>query len=71
MKQMNITVEGMEALSPEEAKVVNGGGDILSYLKCVSGALGTGGGLFKSFVLGVTVFGMARVAGVMTGCAPL
>ena len=68
---MNIAMEGMEALSLEEAKVVSGGGDILNYLKCVSGALGTGGGLFKSFVLGVTVFGMARVAGVMVGCASL
>ena len=30
-----------------------------------------GGGGLRSFVLGVTIFGMARICGVMVGCASL
>lgn len=71
MEKLNTTAAGMEELSFNESMSVTGGEDILSYLKCVSGAMGSGGGGFRSLVLGVTVFGMARMVGVMVGCASL
>jgi hypothetical protein len=70
MKQLN-TTEGMKQLSHEEAMAVTGGDDIVTYLRCVSATLGTGGGLFRTFLLGTTIFGMARLTGVMTGCASI
>lgn len=71
MKQLHVTNNGMIEMSRDELKNVTGGGDITDYLKCVSATLTTGGGGIKSFVLGVTIFGMARIAGVMVGCANL
>lgn len=71
MEKLNTTAAGMEELSLNELMSVTGGGDILDYFKCVSGAMGSGGGAIRSFVLGVTIFGMARMVGVMTGCASL
>ena len=71
MNKLNITGTGIRQLTREESKTITGGGDILSYLKCVSATMTSGGGGIRSFLLGITVFGMARICGVMTGCADL
>jgi hypothetical protein len=71
MKKLNLLNQGQEEMTREELKNVTGGGDIIEYLKCVSATLGSGGGGIRSFVLGVTIFGMARMCGVMVGCSSL
>jgi hypothetical protein len=68
MKQLQVTNKEIYELNRDELKNVTGGDDILSYLKCVSSTLTSGGGGFRTAVLGVTIFGMARLAGVMYGC---
>ena len=56
MKKLNVTGEGIKELSLEESKKITGGG---------------GGGGLSSFLLGVTIFGMARLCGVMVGYSSL
>lgn len=68
MEKLN-TAAGMEELGIDESMSVTGGDDVLTYLKCVSGAMSSGGGGFRTFVLGATIFGMARMVGVMVGCS--
>jgi hypothetical protein len=72
MKKLNMSNTGARELSREEAMSIVGGENILGYLKCVAGTItgsGGGNGGLKSFVLGVTLFGMARMVGVMVGCS--
>ena len=71
MKKLQLHVPGIKELGHDELKNVTGGEDIIKYVKCVTTTLGTGGGGLRSFVLGVTIFGMARICGVMVGCASL
>ena len=71
MKKLNVTGKGIKELSREESKNITGGGDIVGYLKSVSATMGSGGGGIRSFVLGVTIFGMSRMCGVMVGCSSL
>ena len=69
MKQRHIANRGTVELNRDELKNVTGGDDVVQYLKCVSATLTSSGGAIRSFLLGVTIFGMARIAGVMAGCA--
>jgi bacteriocin-like protein len=72
MKKLHVTNEALKEISREELKNITGGGEIVNYLQCVSATLtGGGGGGIRSFVLGVTIFGMARMCGVMVGCSSL
>ena len=69
MKQLHVTNNGMMELERDELKSITGGDDIIKYLQCVSATLTSGGGgSARSLLLGVTIFGMARLAGVMYGC---
>jgi hypothetical protein len=68
MKQLNVANNGMIEMDREELKNVVGGGDIMGYAKCVAATLTSGGGGVRTLLLGTTVFGMARVLGVMVGC---
>lgn len=61
--------EHVKELSAEEMLNTSGGGDIIDTLKCISGTLTSGAGMVKTLVLGCTVWGMARMAGVAVGCA--
>ena len=69
MKQLHVTNNGISEMDRDELKNVTGGDDILTYLKCVSTTLTSGGGGFRTAVLGATIFGMARLTGVMYGCS--
>lgn len=72
MKKLNITGNGSRELSHEEAMGIVGGGDgVMGYLKCVSATLTSGGGGLRTALLGTTLFGMARLFGVMVGCSSL
>ncbi|HUQ66601.1 MAG TPA: hypothetical protein VM101_10620 [Flavitalea sp.] len=71
MKKLNLARHGQIELTREESKNVTGGDGITEYLKCVTATLGSGGGGIRTFVLGVTIFGMARMCGVMVGCSSL
>lgn len=71
MKQLHVTNNGTIEMSRDELKNVTGGGDITEYFRCVSTTLTSGGGGIRSFVLGVTIFGMSRMLGVMVGCSSL
>ena len=72
MKKLNTTADGSRELSREEAIGIIGGGDgFVTYLKCVSATLTSGGGGLRTAVLGSTVFGMARLFGVLVGCSNL
>jgi hypothetical protein len=68
MKQLKIN-KGMIEMNRDELKNVIGGDDFITYLKCVSTTLTSGGGGVRTAVLGVTIFGIARLAGVMYGCS--
>ena len=69
MKQLHVTNNGIIEMNRDELKNVTGGDDVLSYLKCVSTTLTSGGGGLRTAILGYTLFGMARLAGVMYGCS--
>ncbi len=72
---MKTKIEFLEArfqISTEEARAVTGGGEILDWLKCVRGTLTNGvGGSGRTLVLGGTLWGLARLMGVMVQCANL
>ena len=68
MKQMHIKNSGMVELNRDELKNVVGGSDIIGYAKCVAATMFSGGGGVRTACLGTTIFGMARVLGVMIGC---
>jgi bacteriocin-like protein len=70
MKKLHVTNKTLKEISREELKNITGGGEITTCLECVSTTL-TGGGGLRSFVLGVTIFGMARMLGVMVGSSGL
>ena len=71
MKTLHVTNEALKEISREELKNVTGGGEILNYLNCDSPTLTIGGGGSRSFLMGVTIFGMARIIGVMVGSSGL
>lgn len=71
MEKLIMTGSGKRALSRDEAMALVGGNDIVNYAKCVRATLTTGGGGLRTFVLGTTLFGMARLLGVMVGCSSL
>lgn len=64
----------MSELTFDECDGINGGGDIKNAINCIvatlSGSGGGGGGL-RTFLLGPTLFGLARMVGVAVGCANL
>jgi hypothetical protein len=67
-------INGLSELTFDECDEINGGGDIKNAINCIiatlSGSGGGGGGL-RTFVLGPTLFGLARMVGVAVGCANL
>jgi hypothetical protein len=67
MKKENYMIE----LTAEECKATTGGGEIKNYLRCVGTTMTSGGGSLRTLVLGVGLFGLARLAGVAVGCANL
>ena len=71
MEKLITTGKEKRALSREEAMALVGGNDIVRYASCVKATLTTGGGGLRTFVLGTTIFGMARLMGVMVGCSSL
>ena len=71
MKKLHVTKKTLKEISREELKNITGGGAITTCLECVSATLTGGGGGLRSFVLGVTIFGMARMLGVMVGSSGL
>ena len=71
MKKLHVTNKTLKEISREELKNITGGGEIVNYLQSVSTTLTGGGGGIRSFVLGVTIFGMARMCGVMVGYSSL
>jgi hypothetical protein len=71
MKKLTTEGNGFVELGPDELKKISGGGDIARYFKCVAATMTTGGGGIKTFVLGMTIFGMSRLTGVMVGCSSL
>jgi hypothetical protein len=67
-------VKGVSELTFNECDVINGGGEIKNAITCVAATLtgrGGGGGGLRTFVLGPTLFGLARIIGVAVGCANL
>jgi hypothetical protein len=68
MKQLQVKNNGIIEMDRDEMKSVTGGDDIITYLKCVSTTLTSGGGGVRTAILGATIFGMARLAGVLYGC---
>jgi hypothetical protein len=62
---------GVTELTKEECAGVTGGGEISNYVRCVGITLTSGGGGIKTLVLGVGLFGLARILGVAVGCANL
>jgi hypothetical protein len=65
-------VKGVSELTFNECDVINGGGEIKDTITCIVATLsGKGGGGLRTFVLGPTLFGLARMIGVAVGCANL
>ena len=62
---------GATELTTEESRAIAGGGEITNYIRCVSTTLTSGGGGIRTLVLGVGLFGLARMLGVAVGCANL
>jgi hypothetical protein len=60
--------KGMVELTGAESATIIGGEDFRGYVKCVTTTLTSGGGGFKTACLGLGLFGLARIAGVMVGC---
>lgn len=74
MKKQLITTNHLPELTFDECNRITGGGDIKSTVKCIVYALagkGGGGGGMRTFLLGPTLWGLARVVGVVVGCANL
>lgn len=71
MKKQNIDPKHFTELTIDECMSITGGGGIKSYLRCVGATLTGGGGGIRTFVLGVGLFGLARMVGVAVGCANL
>ena len=70
-KELIISKDFVEISNTEAASII-GGGDIGDFLRCVRGTLiGNSGGAGRTFVLGITIWGMARMMGVMAECANL
>jgi hypothetical protein len=59
----------LKELTDEESVKITGGGDIIETLKCIRGTLLNGNGSVRTVLLGMTIWGMARMAGVVTGCS--
>lgn len=71
MKKAIDSKNTFSALTADECAAITGGGEIKNYLRCVAGTLTSGGGGIRTLVLGVGLFGLARMAGVAVGCANL
>lgn len=71
MKKQIVLKNSMTELSPTESALIVGGGDITNYLRCVSSTLTSGGGGVRTLMLGVGLFGIARLLGVAVGCSNL
>lgn len=71
MKKQIILKNGMQTLNVSESAAIVGGGDIKSYIRCVSATMTSGGGGIRTLLLGVGLFGMARMLGVAVGCSSL
>lgn len=69
MKKLNTTGKRSRELSREEAMAVVGGNDFGGCLKCVGATMSKGGGGLRTLVLGTTLFGMARLFGMMVECS--
>jgi hypothetical protein len=68
MKQSHVINSGIVEMNRDELKSVTGGGDFIGYVRCVASTLTSGGGGARTWLLGTTVFGMARTVGVLLGC---
>lgn len=71
MKKEILISSNLTELTMSETMTITGGGDIKSYVRCVATTLTSGGGGFRTFVLGLGLFGMARMVGVAVGCSNL
>lgn len=71
MKKQNVDPKHFKELTIDECRSITGGGEIKSYLRCVGATLTGGGGGIRTLVLGVGLFGLARMVGVAVGCANL
>jgi aspartokinase-like uncharacterized kinase len=70
MKKQQQLDNTIRELSSAESALITGGGDFTNYVRCVSAAMTSGGGgALRTAALGLTIFGMARLLGVATGCA--
>jgi hypothetical protein len=69
MKKRIIIKGSMKDLTVNETAGITGGGEIRNFVRCVTGALTTGGGAIRTAILGFGLFGFARIAGVAMGCA--
>jgi len=69
-KQYHLT-GNIKELTVEECNNITGGGEIKNYIRCVGATLTSGGGGIRTLMLGVGLFGMARILGVAVGCANL
>ncbi len=67
----DVLKSGFSPLSAEECANLRGGGEIRATVTCVARSLTTGGGAIRTMVLGLGLFGMARIVGVAVGCANL
>ena len=62
-------LDGMTMLTPAESAAIIGGGDIRTYVKCVTMTLTRGEGGITTMIWGLGLFGVARMVGVAVGCA--
>jgi hypothetical protein len=69
MKKPIILNNTTKELTAEECMGIIGGGEVSNYLRCVVTTLSSGGGGVRTLMLGVGVFGLARLIGVAVGCA--
>lgn len=63
--------KNVQRLDVSESISISGGGEIRNYVTCVTRTLTSGGGGIRTAVLGVGLFGLARMLGVAVGCANL
>jgi hypothetical protein len=69
MKKKIVLNNSMTELTSTESAGIIGGGGIDDYFSCVAATLTNPRAAFKTFVLGVGLFGMARLIGVAVGCS--
>jgi hypothetical protein len=69
MKKQVTSINKIKELTKEECIGITGGGEVTNYLRCMASTLTSGGGGVRTLVLGVGIFGLARLIGVAVGCA--